>query len=103
MKAITEVLEFYREWSKKYPQYEIGIEIGNCDDAEILALATEMDAEELPEAERGALTYLRCPLSRYDSIEVTKYSTEKSIAAAKKRAEDRLKNGGEFEHTILPC
>ena len=98
---IAEVLEFYRQWSKKYPQYEIGIEIGNCGDAEIEALAIIMDSDELPEAKRGALSYLRVPLSKYDSLEVSKYSTEKSVADAKKRAEDRLRTGG-FEHTILP-
>lgn len=100
--ALVELLEFYRQWSRKYPHYEIGIEIGNCGDAEIEGLAVMLDSDEIEEAKRGALPYLRCPLSRYDSIEVSKLSTEKSVAEAKKRIEERIRNGG-FNHNILPC
>lgn len=74
--ALVEILEFYFQWKKKYPIYEISFEIGKCGNAEIEALAVIMESDELPEAKRGELNYLRVDLRKGDSIEVNKFKTK---------------------------
>ena len=70
--AIMEVLEFYRQWRKKYP-YTISFEIGNVGDAELEDFAVIMDSDEVMEAKARRLMYIREYLHTGDSIELNKF------------------------------
>lgn len=105
--ALVELLDFYNQWSRKYPQYEFDLVISNCGNAEIEALATILESDELPEAKRGSLDFIQISLSKYDQIELNKYSSIKAaqdaIKAAQRKAELLKRNNDDNFHSIVPC